>query len=67
MIVSKREKNTKHLVINLHHIKYLAPGFLEIELSISSNTNDEMTDFATIREICGKKKTYSGRGILFMN
>lgn len=24
--------------------------------TLASNTNDEMTDFATIREICGKKK-----------
>ena len=28
-------KSIQHLVINLHSVKYLAPGFLEIELSIS--------------------------------
>ena len=31
----QKRKNIQHLVINLHSIKYLAPGFLEIELSIS--------------------------------
>ena len=35
----------------------------------ASNTDNEMTDFASIREICGQKQkqTYSGRGILIVN